>query len=100
MKRRVVTIPLIVDGPYHYHPACGHQLLGSPRLSYNSSSLRVFPSLPGSRLTIFYRDASSVLFQLVNLSMVELYLLVLSVTEEQKPRLTRINLTTSALAGV
>ena len=29
-------------------------------------SLRIFPSLPGSRLTIFYRDASSALSQLVN----------------------------------
>ena len=29
-------------------------------------SLRIFPSLPGSRLTTFYRGASSVLLQLVN----------------------------------
>ena len=29
-------------------------------------SLRIFPSLPGSRLTIFYRDASSAILQLVN----------------------------------
>ena len=29
-------------------------------------SLRIFPSLPGSRLTIFYRDASSALLQLGN----------------------------------
>ena len=29
-------------------------------------SLRIFPCLPGSRLTIFYRDASSALLQLVN----------------------------------
>ena len=29
-------------------------------------SLRIFPSLPGSRLTIFYRDGSSALLQLVN----------------------------------
>ena len=29
-------------------------------------SLRIFPSLPGSRLTFFYRDASSALLQLVN----------------------------------
>ena len=45
-------ISLIADGPYHYHSACGH--------------LRIFPSLPGSRLTIFYRDASSALLRLVN----------------------------------
>ena len=29
-------------------------------------SQRIFPSLPGSRLTIFYRDVSSALLQLVN----------------------------------
>ena len=29
-------------------------------------SLRIFPSLPGSRVTMFYRDASSALLQLVN----------------------------------
>ena len=29
-------------------------------------SLRIFPFLPGSRLTIFYRDASSAILQLVN----------------------------------
>ena len=29
-------------------------------------SLRMFPSLPGSRLAIFYREASSALLQLVN----------------------------------
>ena len=29
-------------------------------------SLRIFPPFPGSRLTIFYRDASSKLLQLVN----------------------------------
>ena len=29
-------------------------------------SLRIFPSLPGSRLTIFFRDASLALLQLVN----------------------------------
>ena len=29
-------------------------------------SLRIVPSLPGSRFTVFYRDASSALLQLVN----------------------------------
>ena len=36
--------------------------------------LRIFPSLPGSRLTTFYRDASSALLQLVN-QMIAFYLL-------------------------
>ena len=35
-------------------------------LSSSLWSLRIFPSLPGSRLTIFYRDASSAILQLVN----------------------------------
>ena len=43
---------LIADGPQRYHPDCGH--------------LRIFPSLPGSRLTIFYHDVSSALLQLVD----------------------------------
>ena len=37
-------------------------------------SLRIFPTLSGSCLTIFYRDARSALLQLVN-QMVEFYLL-------------------------
>ena len=52
-----------------FHPACVH-------------SLRIFPSLPDSRLTKFYRDASSDassgLLQLVDQSMVEFYLLTFS----------------------
>ena len=40
---------LTADGLHHYYyPACGH------------------PSLPGSRLTIFYRDACSAFLQLVD----------------------------------
>ena len=45
-------IPLIADGPHHYHPACGHK--GSSHLS------------PVHALHFFYRDASSALLQLVN----------------------------------
>ena len=37
-------ISLLADGPQRSHPASGHS--------------RIFPSLPGLRLTIFYRDAS------------------------------------------
>ena len=37
-------------------------------------SLRIFPSLPGSRLTIFYRDASSAILATCQL-MIEFYLL-------------------------
>ena len=65
-------------------------------------SLGTFPSLPGSRLTIFYRDASSALLQLVNqwLNLLP-HVLMPSVTEERTQilLLTRIELTTSALAG-
>ena len=44
--RFLFFMSLIVDGPQRYHPA-------------TLWSLRTFPSLPGSRLTYFYRDASS-----------------------------------------
>ena len=37
-------------------------------LTYSRWSLRIFPSLPGSRLTIFNRNARSALLQLVNQS--------------------------------
>ena len=75
-----------------YHPACGH--------------LRIFPSLPCSRLTIFYRDASSALLQLLKSILIVDFLLTpviaLSVTAERIPVLvfTRIELTPSALLGV
>ena len=66
-------------------------------------SLRIFPSLPGSRLTIFYRDASSALLQLVNQWLNFTYSRSHAFRYEGKntnPTLVRIELTTSALAGV
>ena len=66
-------------------------------------SLRIFPSLPGSRLTIFYRDASSSLLQLVNQWLNFTYSCSHAFRYERKntnPNLVRIELTTSALAGV
>ena len=66
-------------------------------------SQRIFPSLPGSRLTIFYRDASSALLQLVNQWLNFTYSLSHAFRYERKntnPALVRIELTTSALAGV
>ena len=66
-------------------------------------SLRVFPSLPGSHLTIFYRDASSALFQLVNQWLNFTYSRSHAFRYERKntnPTLVRIELTTFALAGV
>ena len=53
-------ISLVVDGPHHYHPACGHK--GSSHLCQVHA------------LQPFYRGASSALLQLVN--MVEFYLLL------------------------
>ena len=82
-------ISLIADGPCHYHPACGHK--GSSHLS------------PGSRLTIFCRDASSALLQLVNQWLNFTYSRSHAFRYERKntdPTLVRIDLTTSALAGV
>ena len=66
-------------------------------------SQRIFPSLPGSRLTIFFRDASSALLQLVNQWLNFSYSRSHAFRYERKntnPTLVRIELTTSALAGV
>ena len=66
-------------------------------------SQRIFPSLPGSCLTIFYRDASSALLQLVNQWLDFTYSRSHAFLYEKKntnPTLVRIELTTSALAGV
>ena len=67
-------------------------------------SQRIFPSLPGSRrLTTFYRDASSALLQLVNQWLNFTYSRSRTFRYEGKntnPTLVRIELATSALAGV
>ena len=66
-------------------------------------SLRIFPSLPGSGLTIFYRDASSPLLQLVNQWLNFTSSRSHAFRYERKNTnltLVRIELTTSALAGV
>ena len=82
-------ISLIANGPHHYHPACGHK--GSSRLS------------PVHALEFFYRDASSALLQLVNQWLNFTYSRSHAFCYERKntnPTLVRIELTTSALAGV
>ena len=66
-------------------------------------SLRTFPSLAGSRLTIFHRDASSALLQLFNQWLNFTYSRSHAFRYGRKntnPTLVRIELTTSALAGV
>ena len=66
-------------------------------------SQRIFPYIPGSRLTIFYRDASSALLQLVNQWLNFTYSPSHAFRYERKntnPTLVRIELTTNALAGV
>ena len=66
-------------------------------------SQRIFPSLSGSRLTIFYRDASSALLQLVNQWLNFTYSRSHAFRYERKntnPTLVRIELTTSVLADV
>ena len=66
-------------------------------------SLTIFPSLPGSRLTTFYRDASSVILQVVNQWLNFTYSCSHAFRYERKntnPILVRIELTTSVLAGV
>ena len=82
-------ISLIVDGPHHYHPACGHK--GSSHLS------------PVPALHFFYRDASSALLQLVNQWLNFTYSRSHAFRYERKntiPTLVRIELTTSVLADV
>ena len=67
------------------------------------SSLTIFPSLPGSRLAIFYRDASSAFLHLVNQWLNFTYSRSHAFRcgrKNTKPTLVRIELTTSALAGV
>ena len=66
-------------------------------------SLRTFPSLPGSRLTSFYPGASSALLQFVNQWWNFTYSRSHAFRYKRKntnPTLVRIELTTSALAGV
>ena len=83
-------ISLMTDGPHHYHPACGHK--GSSHLS------------PVHALQFFYRDASSALLQqLVNQWLNFTYSRSHAFRYERKNTnltLVRIELTTSALAGV
>ena len=82
-------ISLIADGPHNYHPACGHK--GYSHLS------------PVYALQFFYRDASSALLQLVNQWLNFTYLRSHAFRYERKNTisyLVRIELTTSALAGV
>ena len=66
-------------------------------------SLRIFSSLPGSRLATFYRDASSALLQLVNQWLNFTYSFSHAFRygrNNTNPTVVRIELTTSALAGV
>ena len=83
-------ISRIVDGPHHYHPACGHK--GSSHLS------------PVHALQFIYRDASSALLQLVNNQWLNFtYSRSHAFRYERKntnPTLVRIELTTSVLADV
>ena len=66
-------------------------------------SLKIFPSLFGSRLTTFYRDGSSALLQLVNQWLNFTYSRSRAFRygrQNKNPASTRIELATSALAGV
>ena len=68
-----------------------------------SRSLRILPSLTGSRLTNFYGDASPALLQLVNQWLYFIYSRSNAFRyggQNKNSALKRIELTTSALAGV
>ena len=89
IRTYIHTYILIVDGPHHYHPACGHK--GSSPLS------------PVHALQLFYRDASSALLQLVNQWLNFTCSRSHAFRYERKntnPTLVRIELTTSVLADV
>ena len=63
-------------------------------------SQRIFPSLPGSRLTFFYRDASSAVLQLVNQWLKFTYSRSHAFRygrQNKNPALVRIELTSSTL---
>ena len=68
-------------------------------------SQRIFPSLPGSRLTFFLSRCEFSTLTTTRLSMVEFYLLTfprfpLRKKEHKNPTLVRIELTTSVLSDV
>ena len=89
----------LLDGPAGVTQEKGH----TSSLPSCLWSQRIFPSLPGSRLPIFYRDASSVLLQLVNQWLNFTYSRSHAFRYERKntnPTLVRIELTTSVLADV
>ena len=79
------------------HLTCSRWISSLPSCLW---TLRIFPSLPGSRLTTFYRDASSALLQLVNQWSNFTYSRSYGFRYRRKntnPALTRTELTTSAL---
>ena len=83
-----------------FHLTCSRWTSSLPSCMW---SQRIFPSLPGSRLTIFYRDASSAFLQLVNQWLNFTYSRSHAFRYERKntnPTLVRIELTTSVLADV
>ena len=85
---------------FFFHLTCSRWTSSLPSCLW---SQRIFPSLPGSRLTIFYRDASSALLQLVNQWLNFTYSRSNAFRYERKntnPTLVRIELTTSVLADV
>ena len=96
-----VCISLMADGPQHARlPIPPTATLPLPSCLW---SRRIFPSLPGSRLENFYRDASSALLQLVNQWLNFTYSRSHAFRygrQNKNPALTRIELTTSALVGV
>ena len=62
-KKRTLLIVLFFFLFFFFHLTYSRWTTSLPSCLW---SQRIFPSLPGSRLTIFYRDASSALLQLVN----------------------------------
>ena len=80
-----------------------HLLINSATLPFCVWPLRIFPSLPGSRFSNFYRDVSSALFSTsstdVGLNFIYLRFPFYVKKTEKKSCLTRIELTTSGLSN-
>ena len=62
-NRAIITVEFYLTVLFFFHLTYSRWTPSVPSCLW---SQRIFPSLPGSRLTIFYRDASSALLQLVN----------------------------------
>ena len=82
-------ISLIADGPHHYHPVCGHYE------SFHLSSVHALRIFIAMRVKQFYNSSTNLLNFTYSRSHAFRY-----GRKNTNPTLVKIELTTSALAGV